>query len=292
MTEEQKKASTGRLGVQLLSEDKIPTYLHCAICKEIVVDPVELLCCHTLACEDCVDARAANCENCGNPVSYKEAVIPRRMVGEQKAKCAFGCGLVSTFSEVRVHAPKCPERVYECSAAADCKFAGKKSAFVEHLKTAHMKTLMAATGRPKDEEEEGNKCAGLLFSDKKNCKGNLARIGETGKYYCGKPMESKCECCDGNCGPNNGCNCGACMKLDVDMWKLPEGFLVNREGVVSQFQPGSKKYSCGKKIMSGLDRRCTPSKLCSGCASLNSSLVRYQASVGEVGKTRGRCTHV
>ena len=38
-------------------------------------------------------------------------------------------------------------------------------------------------------------------------------IGETGKYYCGMRLLS-CGCCDGTCGPNNGCNCLACQALD------------------------------------------------------------------------------
>ena len=37
--------------------------------------------------------------------------------------------------------------------------------------------------------------------------------GDTGKYYCGMKLLS-CNCCDGHCGPNNGCNCGPCAQLD------------------------------------------------------------------------------
>jgi hypothetical protein len=44
-----------------------------------------------------------------------------------------------------------------------------------------------------------------------NSNNRLARIGETGKYYCGGKVGKKCKCCDGNCGPTNGCNCTACM---------------------------------------------------------------------------------
>ena len=38
-------------------------------------------------------------------------------------------------------------------------------------------------------------------------------VGETGKYYCGMKLLS-CACCDGHCGPHNGCNCGPCAALD------------------------------------------------------------------------------
>ena len=39
--------------------------------------------------------------------------------------------------------------------------------------------------------------------------------GKTGKYYCGMKVLS-CACCDGHCGPNNGCNCPPCAALDKE----------------------------------------------------------------------------
>lgn len=39
--------------------------------------------------------------------------------------------------------------------------------------------------------------------------------GETGKFYCGRRI-LKCMCCDGHCGPRNGCNCESCQKLDQE----------------------------------------------------------------------------
>ncbi|XP_021378315.1 E3 ubiquitin-protein ligase HERC2-like isoform X2 [Mizuhopecten yessoensis] len=46
-----------------------------------------------------------------------------------------------------------------------------------------------------------------------NSAGVLARKGETGKYYCGM-WGLTCRCCNGHCGPNNGCNCTPCQQLD------------------------------------------------------------------------------
>ena len=31
------------------------------------------------------------------------------------------------------------------------------------------------------------------------------KIGENGKYYCGKRSDIECPSCDGFCGPTNGC---------------------------------------------------------------------------------------
>ncbi|CAF4492688.1 unnamed protein product, partial [Rotaria sp. Silwood1] len=34
-----------------------------------------------------------------------------------------------------------------------------------------------------------------------------ARLGTTGKYYCGGELDgSQCQCCNDRCGPSNGCN--------------------------------------------------------------------------------------
>ena len=49
-----------------------------------------------------------------------------------------------------------------------------------------------------------------------NLHGNYAEVGTSGKFYCGMSIEAcDSDCCDGNCGPNNGCNCKACMFIDV-----------------------------------------------------------------------------
>lgn len=50
---------------------------------------------------------------------------------------------------------------------------------------------------------------------KVNGAGDPAQKGESGHYYCGRNILT-CSCCDGNCGPNNGCNCQSCQKLDQE----------------------------------------------------------------------------
>ncbi|KAL8607282.1 hypothetical protein ACOMHN_047613 [Nucella lapillus] len=48
-----------------------------------------------------------------------------------------------------------------------------------------------------------------------NSAGALAKKGSTGNYYCGMKVLS-CQCCDGSCGPNTGCNCPPCQQLDQE----------------------------------------------------------------------------
>ncbi|XP_072935158.1 probable E3 ubiquitin-protein ligase HERC2 [Epargyreus clarus] len=45
-----------------------------------------------------------------------------------------------------------------------------------------------------------------------NSAGISAKLGDTGKYYCGLRILS-CTCCDGLCGPHSGCACYPCTAL-------------------------------------------------------------------------------
>nr|CAD7427836.1 unnamed protein product [Timema monikensis] len=62
----------------------------------------------------------------------------------------------------------------------------------------------------KDCELTGSFSDGLL-----NAVGIVAHKGESGHYYCGLRVLT-CPCCDGICGPNTGCNCPACQRLDQE----------------------------------------------------------------------------
>jgi hypothetical protein len=99
-----------------------------------------------------------------------------------------------------------------------------------------------------------------------------SRLGASGKFYCQGPLNASCSCCDGNCGPTNGCNCVACMELDVASRCLPKGYLVNKEGRISKLAPNGNVY-CGSKVMSGVpgcDGWCGPNNgpQCSSCSIL------------------------
>lgn len=65
------------------------------------------------------------------------------------------------------------------------------------------------------------------IEEKKNFDERVSRIGKTGKYYCGQKM-NKCDCCNGECGPSDGCNCVGCMALDIEARKLPKWHFVNQ----------------------------------------------------------------
>jgi hypothetical protein len=59
---------------------------------------------------------------------------------------------------------------------------------------------------------------------------------------------------------DSGCNCASCMKLDIEMKKLPKGYLVNSEGVISR-KGDTNSFYCGRKCLKGIafsDGYCGP----------------------------------
>ncbi|KAL0895990.1 hypothetical protein ABMA27_011981 [Loxostege sticticalis] len=48
-----------------------------------------------------------------------------------------------------------------------------------------------------------------------NSAGVTAKLGESGKYYCGLRILT-CTCCDGLCGPHSGCACPPCSALSAE----------------------------------------------------------------------------
>ena len=97
--------------------------------------------------------------------------------------------------------------------------------------------------------------------------------GPNGKHYCGKRMrkendEKVCDCCDGNCGPSNGCNCLACMEQDIWSRDLPRSSLVNRDGRVATRSPETGKFYCNRSSI--YDRSsCNKEDNCYACSVLD-----------------------
>ena len=114
----------------------------------------------------------------------------------------------------------------------------------------------------------------ISIERKINQKGSNARLGSTGKYYCGEPLDYHwCECCNGYCGLADGCNCSSCMKLDLISKNLPRGWLINREGFQSR-KGKTGLFYCGRRVLVGTpycDGYCGPSDgpNCFSCKQLD-----------------------
>lgn len=97
----------------------------------------------------------------------------------------------------------------------------------------------------------------------------------------------RCSCCNGRCGPSNGCNCSGCMLLDVRKKQLPQGWLVNREGASARCSPQvPTKFYCGRMVLehdSRTDGYCGPTdgEQCDACLKLNQQQNRRYRQVWE-----------
>ena len=114
---------------------------------------------------------------------------------------------------------------------------------------------------------------GDIIATKKNILGRKARLGTTGKWYCGG--KHACGHTDGGCGPTNGCNCIPCHDLDIKYRRLPNGYLVNLDGNLARRSKETNKIYCGtpaRLMMS--DGYCGPTNgpQCGACKCLEEDI--------------------
>ena len=267
----------------------------CPICMDVAEDAVETSCCHHIFCEEClVDVRNNCCPQCRAPLSAQPSHLARRLIGNMPVACPYKCDAKVTRSELKSHSNNCPQRMYDCPSPK-CGFKALKEEFANHLFNEHKDVIVREASRCfVSSEVQGavlgpgngvNKDVGPQNMDRiattRNANGHTARLGSTGKYYCGRNLDGRrCRCCDGHCGPTNGCNCSACMKLDVERRCLPRGWLVNRHGCPARIS--GRRFYCGRKVMAD-DSRCdgycgpTNGPNCEACQILQEqSSTRYR----------------
>ncbi|EDV24531.1 uncharacterized protein TRIADDRAFT_56425 [Trichoplax adhaerens] len=72
-----------------------------------------------------------------------------------------------------------------------------------------------------------------------NSSGAIARKGKSGHFYCGRRVLT-CTCCDGFCGPNDGCNCGPCRRLDGEDIEKQSPITLDVNKVIDSWTWGEK----------------------------------------------------
>ncbi|XP_013391120.1 E3 ubiquitin-protein ligase SINA-like 4 [Lingula anatina] len=248
--------------------------LKCPICFEIAENAMETSCCHKLFCLKCLaGVGERSCPNCRRPYQAMVSHFARRLINTMPVECPLGCGQTPlTRGDLPDHNRLCVKRVFQCPAP-DCDFQGARQTFVAHLSETHTSALIDQA--EKLFETPGQNIESLdRVARTTNSNGDAARLGETGKYYCSQPLNGSCSCCNGFCGPTNGCNCTPCMKLDVSRRRLPHGWLVNRKGFSARVGPETGRFYCGRKVMpvnSSCDGYCGPTNgpNCEACRKLD-----------------------
>ncbi|XP_065055130.1 uncharacterized protein LOC135683713 [Rhopilema esculentum] len=271
-------------------EEKLPRHIiegfACLICLETAEEAVETSCCHSIYCEKCLSAVKGTCPQCRKQFTVDIAHAVRRLIGNLPTQCSFdGCTAKVTRSERKDHEKRCEHRLYKCPVP-ECLFEGLKKMYLTHLISEHEKVVIKQVSFIA-KNEETNQETDDRIQRKTNEDGKESRLGSTGKHYCGYVFgSSRCDCCDIYCGPENGCNCAACMKLDIKSFKLTKGWYVNRDGCVCQQNTESGNVYCGRLAITpseDSDGFCGPDvgSNCDACRILQNQLRDRYAHIWE-----------
>lgn len=256
-----------KTGIQKYPQMKVPSSLmdefHCGICRDYVSNAVETACCHNLACEECFTIQA-QCPWCGSSeVRYSPSFPIRRIVSNLPTHCTE-CDLAIKRGEITHHITVCPKRKITCLF---CFSIFSKDVISKHLYQYHEEEVLSTLlGLEQTKLLLTLNSKGMLSNDgvllqsntsntpenligvKINLNGTQARLGGNGKYYCSSKNNTCKECCEGVCGPFEGCNCWECMSLDVKNRKLSREYMVNREGrICRRYDNGS--VFCGCRVI-------------------------------------------
>jgi hypothetical protein len=214
-------------------------------------------------CELC--SKALNqCPTCRKFFEVRPSVQLRRIIGNLAIDCQY-CNSKTTRSELKSHEKNCPFKPDTCIV---CSASILKSARIAHAVSLHPGAILAAyTGDFTIDVHEERK---IKERDCINLS-KRARLGKSGKYYCGKELNPSCECCGNLCGRISGCNCAECMKLDILARDLPKGYLVNNNGIICK-KDKSNKVVCMCLFGS---RRCGEDFQCESCSNMEKVWDRY-----------------
>jgi len=251
--------------------------LKCPICLDFCNEPVETNCCHKIFCKQCLDRLNGTCALCRSRCIYIASVFTKRLINSLPIDCEY-CNEKSTRGDIEHHKLRCKQVRFDCP---ECENVLIKEEFLQHIIDNHneyyLKKLNSIIDICKKDnintQSETNKNE-VSIEMLINSRGFNARLGATGKYYCGKVLDFECNCCNGNCGPTSGCNCSSCMELDIITRKLPQGWLVNKEGFISRRKDLNGLFYCGRKVIDQF-RRCdgycgpTNGPNCKSCKKLD-----------------------
>ncbi|CAF1087659.1 unnamed protein product [Adineta steineri] len=280
--------------------DNLTLSLTCAICLDLASaeNAIETSCCHHLFCLTCIE-NVRPCPFCrANNFQTTPAYFARRLIGDMLVICPNdGCSTKISRSDLPNHITvHCAYRILTCPDPQCKDFKCTKNLFLEHLTKQHgqfitnnyeklwqTQTEIEQITKNKKSNVSDNASATnneSTFDDRigqtQNKFGRKARLGISGKFYCGGQLDGlRCLCCNGKCGLSTGCNCSGCMLLDVKKRNLSYGWLVNRDGASARCSPQEPtKFYCGRMVMTHnirTDGYCGPTngEQCKACQKLS-----------------------
>jgi hypothetical protein len=226
-------------------------FLLCCVCQELSLEPMECSNCNNIICNPCfLTLKKKDCPICRKEnFEVKLNQVVKRMISIITVNCPNNCNEQIEMGNLSKHKLICVNRNFSCKIE-NCGFEGTKEKFKEHIVSTHADQLLIdfeKAEKPIIKISNDNTSNNNLIGKTTNEFGKTSRLGATGKYYCGGKLTVKCGCCDGYCGTTDGCNCSACMKLDISARNLPKGYYVNKEGFACRLS--QRKMYCGRKVM-------------------------------------------
>lgn len=204
--------------------EEILDSLVCGICLDYCNDAMETSCCHKLYCNRCIMQIDSKCPICRKKCHYTRSIVAQRMINSLPIECPY-CKNKFARDQIENHKLHgCSDAIVICPI---CKTESKSNEILNHIISVHQNEFKNKQEKIIELFDEGkSKLYQNTIEDLENSRRCIARLGSSGKYYCGKKLDGDpCLCCNGYCGPIEGCNCSACMELDIQSRRLPKGNL-------------------------------------------------------------------
>jgi len=271
----------------------------CPICLEYAADAVSVKCCQQVFCKACISGIPAPrycpmCRSDEREVKFSDAIAVQRALDQRVNECPNKCGIKLPHGNLKAHcASSCPKRIVSCPSK-ECQWpAGCADTLPLHIATAHADKLVAHASRLFEASLSSSSSSSaqrdiplVIEADSRieavrTPSSRASRLGTSGMRYCGGYLPSPaCGCCNGRCGPTNGCSCAECMEIETRLRKLPKGWLVNKNGASCR-KGITGKYYCGRRQTSldlmPCDGWCGPTNgpQCNDCAIIQKLASRW-----------------
>lgn len=240
-----------------LGERQLLESLMCPICIDYADQPVECVMCGNIFCKVCVgfgnnQTIVKRCPMCMKDAHFKESLLARKLLNNIPVKCT-NCETVLTQGELKLHLTKCLPSLLECNK---CRQKIKDQDFVNHVVSNHSQEIIDTFTAKSNMKQmisreislslENLSISKIIKIDKNIHTNKFRQLAENQVYYCGNKSDVICDCCDGCCGPTNGCLCRECMIFNCQIRNLPSDSLINEKGRPAKYMGDS--YYCKAAI--------------------------------------------
>ena len=168
--------------------------LKCCICLEFARDPVETNCCQRIMCKTCMDKLSNMCPICRKKCTYSSSMVTKRMINHLDYECEY-CTEKMKMGELKSHMLKCERFQLKCPC---CSEKMEKNKLMNHMACNHCVELMRNMNKIIENFELKNigRNERVSIDTLTNSQLRVAKLGKTGKYYCGTGLYGpRCACC-------------------------------------------------------------------------------------------------